>query len=69
MNIWWIQRNIRLTDNKTLTAALQEGNGLLPVFILDRKIYENVSTISTKDKFLISALNHFDKALQQLGSN
>ena len=40
----------------------------MPVFILDRKIYENISTISTKDKFLISALNHFDKALQQLGS-
>jgi len=68
MNIWWIQRNIRLTDNKTLTAALQEGNGLLPVFILDRKILENQHTLSCKDRFLFSALKDFDKALQLLGS-
>ncbi len=68
MNIWWIQRNIRIVDNRTLSAALHENNGLVPVFILNQKILENQHSISCKDRFLIPVLKSFDKELRLLGS-
>jgi deoxyribodipyrimidine photo-lyase len=33
-SIWWIRRDLRLTDNPTLRAALEAGD-VIPVFILD----------------------------------
>ena len=33
-SIWWIRRDLRLTDNPTLHAALEAGD-VVPVFILD----------------------------------
>ncbi len=33
-SIWWIRRDLRLTDNPTLHSALEAGD-VIPVFILD----------------------------------
>ncbi|MCB0130143.1 MAG: deoxyribodipyrimidine photo-lyase, partial [Caldilineaceae bacterium] len=32
--IWWIRRDLRITDNQALAAALAAGNEVLPVFVL-----------------------------------
>ncbi|MEO1536386.1 MAG: deoxyribodipyrimidine photo-lyase [Pseudomonadota bacterium] len=33
--IWWVRKDLRLSDNPTLTAALDAGGPVIPVFILD----------------------------------
>ena len=33
--IWWVRRDLRLSDNPVLTAALSQGAPVVPVFILD----------------------------------
>ena len=33
--IWWVRKDLRLGDNPALTAAIQAGGPVIPVFILD----------------------------------
>jgi deoxyribodipyrimidine photo-lyase len=33
--IWWIRRDLRLTDNQALTAVLRHAAQVIPVFIMD----------------------------------
>jgi deoxyribodipyrimidine photo-lyase len=33
--IWWLRRDLRLTDNITLHYALRDAASVIPVFILD----------------------------------
>ena len=35
VNIWWIKRDFRLADNPALTAALEGGAAVLPVFLFE----------------------------------
>lgn len=36
--IWWVRRDLRLSDNNALTAAVETGRPVIPVFILDEVI-------------------------------
>ena len=33
--IWWLRRDLRLSDNAALSHALRDGDIIIPVFILD----------------------------------
>ncbi len=33
--LWWVRRDLRLSDNPALTAAVETGRPVIPVFILD----------------------------------
>lgn len=33
--IWWIRRDLRLRDNLALTAALETGGPIIPLYIHD----------------------------------
>ena len=33
--IWWVRRDLRLADNPALLAAVDEGTGVLPLFVSD----------------------------------
>lgn len=62
--IWWIRRDLRLTDNPALHAALQAGS-VLPVFILDPAF----SSSSTRRRdFLHEGLHALDKDLRTRNS-
>ena len=37
-NIWWIRRDIRLNDNQTLHAALEDAEYLVPLFIIEPEL-------------------------------
>ena len=39
--IWWIRRDLRLTDNAALEAALTRAERVLPTFVLDPAIYDS----------------------------
>jgi deoxyribodipyrimidine photo-lyase len=68
MNIWWIRRDLRLEDNQALTAALEEGADVLPVFILDEQIFLNPNYSEKRVNFLLAGLHALDEDLRRLGS-
>jgi deoxyribodipyrimidine photo-lyase len=62
--IWWIRRDLRLTDNAALHAALKAGS-VLPTFIIDPAFSR--SSPRRKD-FLYEGLHALDKDLCARGS-
>ena len=66
MNVlWWIRRDLRLTDNAALHAALGAGS-VIPVFLLD-PVFDR-SSARRKD-FLYEGLHALDKDLRARGSS
>jgi deoxyribodipyrimidine photo-lyase len=65
--IWWIRRDLRLTDNPALTAALEAGEQVLPVFILDEKLLKSPYNSRQRMAFLLGGLRELDKGLQARG--
>ncbi|HND50304.1 MAG TPA: deoxyribodipyrimidine photo-lyase, partial [Anaerolineales bacterium] len=63
-NIWWIRRDLRLTDNAALHSALKSGSAL-PVFILD-PAFDNSS--ERRKNFLYEGLSALDKDLRKRNS-
>ena len=63
-NIWWVRRDLRLTDNAALQVALEAGP-VVPVFILDPAF--SGSSLRRKD-FLYEGLHAFDRDLRARGS-
>jgi deoxyribodipyrimidine photo-lyase len=63
-SIWWIRRDLRLTDNPALQAALEAGP-ILPVFILDPAFSD--SSRRRRD-FLYEGLHALDRDLRERGS-
>jgi deoxyribodipyrimidine photo-lyase len=62
--IWWIRRDLRLTDNPALQTAL-EAAPVFPVFILDPAFS---SRSPRRTNFLYEGLHALDKELRQRGS-
>jgi deoxyribodipyrimidine photo-lyase len=58
--IWWIRRDLRLTDNAALRAALEAGP-VIPAFILD-PVFDYSS--SRRKNFLYGGLHALDKDLR-----
>jgi deoxyribodipyrimidine photo-lyase len=63
--IWWIRRDLRLTDNPTLHAAL-EADSIIPIFILDPTFAR--SSPRRRD-FLHEGLQALDRDLRSRGSH
>jgi len=63
-SIWWIRRDLRLTDNPALHAALEAGD-VIPVFILDPAFS---SQSPRRRNFLHAGLSSLHKNLQTRGS-
>src|SRR5215212_3818854 len=62
--IWWIRRDLRLTDNAALQAALEAGS-VIPTFIIDPAFSH--SSPRRKD-FLYEGLHALDEDLHKRGS-
>ena len=62
--IWWIRRDLRLTDNAALHAALEAGF-VIPLFILD-PAFDSASP--RRKDFLYEGLHALDKDLRKRGS-
>jgi deoxyribodipyrimidine photo-lyase len=63
--IWWIRRDLRLSDNQALSAALTHG-AVIPVFILDPHLLER--TPQRRQTFLFEGLRALDADLRSRGS-
>jgi deoxyribodipyrimidine photo-lyase len=64
-SLWWIRRDLRLRDNRTLQAALETGP-ILPVFILDPRLLGDSQP--RRLGFLINGLRALDTDLRSRGS-
>ena len=64
ITIWWIRRDLRLTDNTAFHTALAAGS-VLPVFILDPAFD---SSSARRRNFLYDGLHALDKDLRERGS-
>lgn len=70
LSIFWFRRDLRLLDNAGLYQALTCGNKVLPVFIFDRNILDQLE--DKKDRrvdFIHQALHALQAQLAALGSS
>lgn len=66
--IWWIRRDLRLTDNQALNAALSYAEQVVPVFIFDPCLLSSPYVGLKRLAFLLEGLRHLDSELQARGS-
>ncbi|MFN2150851.1 MAG: cryptochrome/photolyase family protein [Anaerolineales bacterium] len=66
--IWWVRRDLRLSDNQALYAAVQSGDQVTPVFIIDPRLTETQPLPQKRIDFLWGGLQALDKSLRARGS-
>ncbi len=67
-SIWWIRRDLRLHDNQALAAALERGDGVVPLFILDDVLATSPYVGPKRLAFLYGCLKRLDEDLRRRGS-
>lgn len=66
--IWWIRRDLRLSDNPALLAALESGSPLIPLFVVDPRLWTVAQAGEKRLSFLRASLQALDGALRERGS-
>jgi deoxyribodipyrimidine photo-lyase len=66
--IHWFRRDLRLGDNTALNAALETGQPVIPLFILDEAIYKGERASVNRTAFLLAGLRALDAELRGHGS-
>ena len=76
VNIFWFRRDLRLSDNAGLYYALKDGNSVLPLFIFDRNILDELAAgphgedkTDRRVEFIHLALQDIQKQLAKIGSS
>ena len=65
--VWWVRRDLRLTDNQALTAALQHGGSVVPVFIVDPALLNSPYAGERRVAFLFGGLRALAAAIEERG--
>jgi len=66
--IWWIRRDLRLSDNPALQAAVASTQAVIPVFILDAILINSPNSSEKRLGFLWTGLYQLNQDLQARGS-
>lgn len=69
INIFWFRRDLRLSDNTGLHHAINSGIPVLPVFIFDTHILNELSENDARLGFIYENLKNIDSELKLLGSS
>ncbi|HEX8515024.1 MAG TPA: deoxyribodipyrimidine photo-lyase [Bacteroidia bacterium] len=70
INIFWFRRDLRLEDNTGLYHALKEGRNVLPVFIFDPVILNQLENKEDRRvEFILLALKKLQEELAGFGSS
>uniref|UniRef100_A0A671P8C8 Photolyase/cryptochrome alpha/beta domain-containing protein n=1 Tax=Sinocyclocheilus anshuiensis TaxID=1608454 RepID=A0A671P8C8_9TELE len=67
-SIHWFRKGLRLHDNPTLLAALEDCRHIYPLFLLDPWYPNNTRIANNRWRFLIEALRDLDYSLKKLNS-
>ena len=65
--IWWIRRDLRLSDNAALAAATQRYDHVIPVFVLDERLLTSRFASQRRTAFLFDSLRSLAKDIDALG--
>ena len=63
--MWWVRRDFRLADNPALRAAVDEGEAVLPLFVLDPVLLRSSGT--ARRAWIFAALHALDTDLRDGG--
>lgn len=69
INIFWFRRDLRLDDNTALTKALSDGLPVVPLFILDTNITDELPVADSRISFIYDSLSMINKVLNDSGSS
>jgi deoxyribodipyrimidine photo-lyase len=70
VSVFWFRRDLRLDDNAGLYHALKSNNPVLPVFIFDKEILDQLEDKDdARVTFIYQTVEALDKELQQHGSS
>jgi deoxyribodipyrimidine photo-lyase len=67
MHIVWFKRDLRIEDNEALSAALQSGEPILPLYIVEPELWREPDMSMRHYRFLCESLSELNAALQKLG--
>lgn len=67
--IWWCRRDLRLDDNTALFHALSSGKKVIPLFIFDKNILDELPSKDARVNFLHNRLEQLDQELREKGSS
>ena len=67
--VFWFRRDLRLHDNVGLFKALKSGYKVLPVFIFDTRILDNLEKDDARVSFIYQSLQQIQEELRQNGSS
>jgi deoxyribodipyrimidine photo-lyase len=65
INIFWFRRDLRLNDNHGLYEALTSENKVLPIFIFDTDILENLPKKDARVTFIHKTLKKLNQTLKE----
>ncbi len=69
MNVFWFRRDLRLTDNAGLYRALKEGEPVLPIFIFDTNILDDLEDKDdARVQFIYDTVVEMNNELSKHGS-
>lgn len=68
VSVMWFRRDLRLVDNIALNAALKSGNPVLPVFIFDKDILDELDKGDKRITFIYNQVEQMNVLLNELGS-
>lgn len=70
ISVFWFRRDLRLDDNAGLFKALKAGGKVLPIFIFDKNILDNLEIVEDKRvSFIYHRIKRLKAEIQALGSD
>jgi len=69
VSLFWFRRDLRLDDNAGLYHALKSGNPVLPLFIFDRNILDDLTDkCDARVEFIHRTIRELKQQLEEMGS-
>jgi deoxyribodipyrimidine photo-lyase len=69
INIFWFRRDLRLDDNTALNHALNAGFPVMPLFIFDTDITDELQADDQRISFIYDTLGSINNGLSKFGSS
>jgi deoxyribodipyrimidine photo-lyase len=69
INIFWFRRDLRIDDNTGLNAALNSGSAVMPLFIFDTNILDELPADDPRVSFIHENLSLINDHLKKKGSS
>jgi deoxyribodipyrimidine photo-lyase len=68
-SIFWFRRDLRLNDNRALNEALKSGMPVMPLFIFDTNLIDELGIDDPRISFIYKNLSSINKDLRKSGSS